>query len=223
MDDFDFSLDFESAIIGGLQILIFIFLVLAIIAFVWIGISNSRIRAVFRANLPNHLDLLRNRSQSQIERQLETSTDNDNKANVTSPSQRREFPEHRQRRKNFLPPSLTPYATKNTQSQSEDIIKTSHEIQKSIHQDKDENSDEGEVHEKPSNAPRTVPDLFKKIQQEGEKLAEEAKKQEKERKAKEKEERERKQKEMEEKEKVEEEKEENKGTSSLFNFSFKKT
>lgn len=195
----------ENPIIIGIQIFIFVFLVITSIALTWICFNNSRIRAAYAANLPNHLPYLKYPAEILDEQ------NNKDELLTTQDSieikHRTKYHDDPERTKNYLPASLTPHGTKSSISPDEKINKISDDIFSKMLEDEIKSLEEKEKEkaEKESLAKETTQSrvsqffsIFNPIQSEGEKRLSEQK--EKSKQKKKEEEDKRKQREIEKKE-----------------------
>lgn len=157
----------ENPIIIGLQIFIFVFLVIAFFALCYIYYSNMRIRAAFKADLPNHLEFFRN-SQIQFLKSQDESGSTSTTLSTSKKSQSKRKTSQKKYR-NFLA-SMTPHGTKISISPSPDIYKVSNEISTKLFADDslDKNENAKKDTTKEFSQPKSKSDLLSKVQAEGE-------------------------------------------------------
>lgn len=158
----------ENPIIIGLQIFIFVFLVIAFFALCYIYYSNMRIRAAFKADLPNHLEFFRN-SQIQFLKGQDESESTFGTQSTSKKSQSKGKTSQNKYR-NILPPSMTPYGTKISTSPNSDIYMISNEISNKLiaEESLDKNENDKKDTTKEFSKPKSKSDLLLKVQTEGE-------------------------------------------------------
>lgn len=203
----------ENPIIIGLQIFIFVFLVIAFIALSWNCYNNTRIRAVYKATLPDHLPYLKNPQIPTLSDQV-VNNDSTSTKKATNMFMRKRN-EDSNKKKNYLPPGLAQYSTKSSVSTNEEIIKNSNSIFSQL-QENTQTKEKVEI-ESALTQPKGIrtSDIFRSIQTDGAKRVQDEK--EKAKKKKKEEEDKKKQLEL---EKQKEEKTDTSKPASKFNFNF---